>query len=88
VNKHDPSKPPREASLFKSNRSQAVRIPKDLAFPEGVKKVTITPVEGGGLLIKPKRPATWAEYFRDGPFLAEDFPDDIEDSPPRDVEQL
>jgi len=27
--------------LFKSNRSQAVRLPKDVAFPEGVKDVTI-----------------------------------------------
>ena len=27
--------------LFKSNRSQAVRLPKEIAFPEGVKEVTI-----------------------------------------------
>jgi virulence-associated protein VagC len=29
----------RKAALFKSNRNQAVRIPKDMEFPEGVKQV-------------------------------------------------
>ncbi len=28
-------------TLFHSNRSQAVRLPKDVAFPEGVKEVAI-----------------------------------------------
>ena len=28
-------------TLFMSNRSQAVRLPKDVAFPEGVRSVTI-----------------------------------------------
>ena len=28
-------------SLFKSNRSQAVRLPKDVAFPEGVREVEV-----------------------------------------------
>jgi hypothetical protein len=39
----------------------------------------IVPVTG-----KPQK--TWAEFFRDGPFVDPDFPDDIRDSPPRDVE--
>jgi antitoxin VapB len=80
VNKHDPAPKRREAALFKSNRSQAVRIPKELAFPDGVKKVEITPTEDGGLLIKPvKRVKDWAAYFRTGPFLTDDFPDRIDD---------
>jgi antitoxin VapB len=29
----------KRVALFRSNRSQAVRIPKDMEFPEGVKKV-------------------------------------------------
>jgi antitoxin VapB len=29
----------RKAALFKSNRNQAVRIPRDMEFPEGVKQV-------------------------------------------------
>ena len=48
MNKHEPPPKAREAAVFKSNRSQAIRIPKDLAFPEDVKKVTITPAEGRG----------------------------------------
>jgi len=28
-------------TLFQSNRSQAVRLPKDVAFPEGTREVTI-----------------------------------------------
>jgi antitoxin VapB len=63
MNKHEPPPKPREAAIFKSNRSQAVRIPKDLAFAEGVKKVEITRTEDGGLLIKPVKQGSWAEYF-------------------------
>lgn len=28
-------------TVFQSNRSQAVRLPKDVAFPQGVREVTI-----------------------------------------------
>lgn len=43
-------------NLFLSNRSQAVRLPKDVAFPEGVREVAvlrdgrrrvIVPADGG-----------------------------------------
>jgi antitoxin VapB len=30
-----------ETTLFKSNKTQAVRLPKDVAFPDDVKEVTI-----------------------------------------------
>jgi antitoxin VapB len=73
MNKHDPTPRSREVAVFKSNRSQAIRIPRELAFPESVKKVTITPVEGGGLLIKPKLGKDWAAYFATGPFVDDDF---------------
>lgn len=76
MNKHEPAPKAREAALFKSNRSQAVRIPKDLAFPEGVKKVEITQNADGSLLIKPKRGKDWAAYFAT-PTLAD--PDFLED---------
>ena len=77
MNKHEPPPKPREASLFKSNRSQAVRIPKELAFPEVVKKVTITPVEGGGILIKPvAKGKDWAAYFASRTLADPDFLED------------
>jgi antitoxin VapB len=48
-------------SLFKSNRSQAVRLPKDVAFPEGVKEVEIF-VDGKKRVIVPAG-AGWDDFF-------------------------
>ncbi len=87
MNKHQTPPAPREAAVFKSNRSQAVRIPKELAFPDDVKRVSVTRMADGSLLLTPEQdPArAWAEYMRDGPFLTGEFPADIPDGPPRDV---
>jgi len=58
--------------LFRSNRSQAVRLPKEVAFPEGVKDVTILR-EGARRVIVPAN-AVWDDFF-DAPGV---------DLPPRD----
>jgi antitoxin VapB len=58
-------------TVFKLNRSQAVRIPKDLAFPANVKKVRIRRV-GEDLVISPVV-GSWAEFFALGP--SPDFPE-------------
>jgi antitoxin VapB len=50
--------------LFRSNRSQAVRWPKSLAFPDSVKEVSIVR-EGKRLVIAPLN-AVWDDFF-DGP---------------------
>ncbi len=47
--------------LFRSNRSQAVRLPKDVAFPDGVKEVTILR-DGNRRIIAPAN-AAWDEFF-------------------------
>lgn len=47
--------------LFQSNRSQAVRLPKDVAFPQGVKDVTILR-EGRRRVIVPTN-ALWDDFF-------------------------
>ena len=47
--------------LFQSNRSQAVRLAKDVAFPEGVRTVTIVR-EGKRRVIIPAD-ATWDDFF-------------------------
>lgn len=60
----------RTAALFRSNRSQAVRIPKDLEFPESVKEVIIRQV-GRALHLSPED-TLWLDYF-DEPGVA-DFP--------------
>ena len=59
-----------QTSLFLSNRSQAVRLPKDVAFPEGVREVTILR-EGRGRVIVPAN-AVWDDFF-DQPGV--DFPE-------------
>lgn len=51
----------RKTALFKSNKSQAVRLPKDVAFPESVKDVTIIR-EGSRRIIVPAD-ASWDEFF-------------------------
>lgn len=50
-----------QSALFKSNRSQAVRLPKDLAFPESVKKVVVRKV-GNSRIITPVD-SLWDDFF-------------------------
>ncbi len=47
--------------LFQSNRSQAVRLPKDVAFPPGVRDVTIVR-DGPRRVIMPAG-ALWDDFF-------------------------
>ena len=47
--------------LFKSNRSQAVRLPKEVAFPDSVKEVTI--VRDGARLVITPADAAWDDFF-------------------------
>ncbi|MCW2856474.1 MAG: putative plasmid protein [Marmoricola sp.] len=63
---------PAITKLFKSNTTQAVRLPKDIAFPEGVSEVEIR-VVGEGRLILPKGRgmAHWLDHGKRYP----DFPD-------------
>jgi antitoxin VapB len=65
------------AKLFRSNRSQAVRWPKSLAFPDSVKEVSIVR-EGKRLVIAPSN-AVWDDFFAGTIFLtapASTFPQD------------
>lgn len=48
-------------TLFQSNRSQAVRLPKEVAFPEGVRSVTILR-DGKRRVIVPAD-AVWDDFF-------------------------
>ncbi len=50
-----------QTTLFQSNRTQAVRLPKDVAFPEGVREVTILR-EGLRRIIVPAN-AVWDDFF-------------------------
>lgn len=61
MNAHSKITHGRKASLFKSNRNQAVRIPKDMEFPESVTEVVIRKV-GMSLHISPEN-SLWLDYF-------------------------
>ena len=60
-----------KSQVFKTNRSQAVRIPKAVAFPEKVTEVEIIRT-GNTLTITPvgKR---WDDLFERGPRVSDDF---------------
>jgi antitoxin VapB len=48
-------------TVFQSNRSQAVRLPKDVAFPADVKAVTI--VKDGQKRVILPADAVWDDFF-------------------------
>ncbi len=64
-----------QASVFKTNKSQAVRLPKPVALPDNVKRVDIIPL-GRGRLIVPAGEA-WDSWF-DGEQVSNDFMSDRE----------
>lgn len=59
-----------QTKIFKSNRSQAVRLPKDVAFPESVTNVEIISI-GNKRIITPAG-RSWDEWF-DSPGVSKDF---------------
>ena len=75
------------AKVFRTGRSQAVRIPKSYRFScdevlierEG-ERVILTPC--------PRSSKSWKDYFARMPRLPADFPEAIEDESPEDMEPL
>lgn len=59
-----------EAKLFVSNKSQAVRLPKPVAFPESVERVEVIEL-GRSRLLTPVD-ACWDAFF-EGPPASADF---------------
>ena len=59
-----------KASVFKTNKSQAVRLPKSVALPEDVKRVDVVAV-GRSRIITPEG-ASWDEWFA-GDTVSDDF---------------
>ena len=58
-------------TVFVNNRTQAVRLPLDVRFPEGVHKVAIR-VKGQERIIAPIG-KTWDSFFLDGPRVSDEF---------------
>lgn len=69
----------RKVSIFRNNRNQAIRLPKDFEFP-GVTELTIEK-QGDAILLRPLRP-NWtslldepradADFLRERPDLIEE----------------
>lgn len=67
----------RKAKIFKNNRSQAVRLPKEFQFT--VSEVFILK-EGKDVVLSP-RPLDWSSYLNEAPVASENFMEGIEDLP-------
>lgn len=67
----------RTAKVFFSNRSQAVRLPKEFQF--NTDEVYISR-EGEKVILSP-RPASWDEYLERGPVAPADFMAEVNDLP-------
>ena len=73
----------RTVSIFRNNRNQAIRLPKEFEF-EGVTELTIER-QGDTILLRPVRPS-WSSFaaflherpdlIEEGRFLLEDGPSD------------
>jgi antitoxin VapB len=59
-----------QGAIFQSNRSQAIRLPKAVAFPDNVKRVDVV-VLGKTRIITPAG-SSWESWF-DGPGVTTDF---------------
>jgi antitoxin VapB len=59
------------STVFTSNRSQAVRLPKAVAFPDDVHQVDILKI-GHSRVVMPQG-RRWDDLFLNGPRASEDF---------------
>ena len=72
------------AKVFKTGRSQAVRIPKEYRFT--CDEVFIE--RDGERVILTPRPTSWRDYFAKAKRFSDDYPDHIEDAPPQEREKF
>ncbi len=59
------------STLFNNNKTQAVRLPKAVAFPDDVRRVDILKI-GKARLIVPTG-SRWDDFFAEGPKATPDF---------------
>lgn len=74
------------STVFTSNRSQAVRLPKAVAFPEDVHQVDILKI-GRSRVIVPKG-KRWDDLFEHGPRVSDDFLSEREQQPMEERESF
>jgi antitoxin VapB len=75
----------KQSTVFKSNKSQAIRLPKPVALPESVKKVDIIKI-GNARLITPAG-ESWDSWF-DGEGVSDDFMNERDQPMPQERDQF
>jgi antitoxin VapB len=74
------------STVFTSNRSQAVRLPKAVAFPEEVHQVDILKIGRGRVIVPQGR--RWDDLFQSGPRATADFMVERQQPPVEEREPL
>ena len=74
------------STIFVTNRSQAVRLPKDVAFPADVRQVEI--IKRGHTRIITPVGKRWEDFFDNAPQVSDDFMSERIDPPPQEREPL
>ena len=74
-----------KGSVFTTNKTQAVRLPKSVALPDDVRQVEVITM-GRGRLILPAD-SSWADWFNQ-PGASADFMTDREQPAPQDRDSL
>lgn len=74
---------PRTAKVFMTNRSQAIRLPKEYQF--ATDEVFIRR-EGDEVILSP-RPRDWNAYLKSAPAASDGFMSDVEDLPVQERER-
>ena len=59
------------STVFTSHRSQAVRLPKQVAFPPEVRQVDIIKIGQSRVIVPTGR--RWDDFFSAGPQVSDDF---------------
>jgi len=73
------------STVFITNRSQAVRLPKPVALPANVRHVEVTRLGSSRLITPADR--SWDAFF-DGPPASDDFMSQRDEPPNGEREQL
>jgi antitoxin VapB len=84
--KKTPGAAVKHAAIFRNGSNQAVRLPQDFRFPDGMKEVRIRK-QGDGLLLSPVRP-NWASFFALEVAVPDEFMATRNDDPPQSREPL
>jgi len=59
------------STVFTNNRTQAVRLPAELRFPDDIKQVNVRAI-GNERIITPLA-ETWDSFFKNAPAVSSDF---------------